>query len=105
MNIYEILSSEVFVDFRLFCPLYWVGRQSWDILAFFILPPPPPASFIQAVMGPFVKRAKETNERNDIPKLKENESGKCEENLNEKWFRDMNIFGPFITGKHFSIYS
>ena len=52
-------------------------------------------------MGPFVKRAKETNERNDIPKLKENESGKCEENLNEKWFRDMNIFGPFITGKTF----
>ena len=52
-------------------------------------------------MGPFVKRAKETNERNDIPKLKENESGKCEENLNEKWFRDMNIFGSFITRKIF----
>ena len=81
--------------------LYSGGKQSWDPPHFSFCLLLWLVSFLQAVMGPFVKRAKETNERNDIPKLKENESGKCEENLNEKWFRDMNIFGSFITRKIF----
>ena len=37
--------------------------------------------------------------------MKENEAEKREENPNEKWFGDTNIFGSFLTEGTFHIYS
>ena len=55
-----------------------------------------------------IKRGKmcsEINWESWIQKLKENEAEKREENPNEKWFGDTNIFGSFLTEGTFHIYS
>ena len=51
------------------------------------------------------KLCSEMNWESCIQKLKENEAEKREENPNEKWLGDTNIFGSFLTAETFHIYS